>query len=438
MSRRTIRPRTLAIGALVVLLAAAPFVPHGAKERGAIAPTAAETRALLRHASAGPSAVTPAARAEIDRVVAAGLAAPRLSARATPGALVAELVRCAEFDGQGYCLHTGWTESTSDEVVADATAAAAAIAARPRANSTTTGDADLLTTLRESAVLSPTTRAAAELAELTEAARAVAKVWLLRNQVEGVPLPDGFLDRHPEIRIATTSARAGIATASPTASTSASQSAKATTSPTASATASPTASPTTKQASAYPQRDAILDKTKVAEQNRTYYCGPTSMQMIAWGWKGERWSQQLWADKLGTTTSGTAITDMVRVTNSSTGWDNDKHAGPYIVLDIKDYSFYKWMLLQMRHITDYHAPVVLHPILLKQYYPYLDDDASGHYQVGRGYNQNGDKANLISYFEPWNQQRFDPSEPYIARVQWRSAYKSYRANEAHFLHNIGV
>ena len=77
----------------------------------------------------------------------------------------------------------------------------------------------------------------------------------------------------------------------------------------------------------------------------------------------------------------------------------------------------------MRHIHDYRAPVVLHPILLKKYFPYLDDDASGHYQVGRGYNKRGVRAEPIGYFEPWNQQRFDPSEPFISRVQWRSAYK---------------
>ena len=407
----TIRPRTVAICTLVVVLAAAPFVPRGAREPGAVSPSAAQTRALLRHAVAGPSTITAVARAEIDAVVAAGLASPRLSARPTPAALVAALVRCAEFEGQRYCLHTGWTEEAADQVVADATAAADRTASRTAGRATTTGDADLLTTLRATADLAPAARAAADRAELTEAAKAIAKVWLIRNQVEGVPLPDGFLARHPEIQLGTTSAR--VATA-------------------------PAATPTTKQASAYPQLDTVLDKADVAEQTRTYYCGPTSMQMIAWGWKGEKWSQEFWADKLGTTSGGTAITDMVRVTNSSTGWDNEAHAGPYIVLDIKDFTFYKWMLLQMRHITEYHAPVILHPILLKQYYPYLDDNASGHFQVGRGYNQNGDKANLISYFEPWNQQRFDPSEPYIGRVQWRSAYKSYRANEAHFQHNIGV
>ena len=48
-------------------------------------------------------------------------------------------------------------------------------------------------------------------------------------------------------------------------------------------------------------------------------------------------SQAHWADRLGTTTSGTAISDMVRVVNDSTGWDREDHAGTYITLDIGDY-----------------------------------------------------------------------------------------------------
>jgi len=162
------------------------------------------------------------------------------------------------------------------------------------------------------------------------------------------------------------------------------------------------------------------------------------MQMITWGWQNVRKTQGHWARRLGTTTSGTAITDMVRVVNQSTGYDQASRAGTYITLDISDWSFRKWALLNMRHIVDYRAPLVLHPILLKKYYPYLDDDASGHFQVGRGYDKNGAGPLKIGYFEPWNQQRFDPSEPYIGRVQWRDAYRSYRANEAHFQHNIGV
>ena len=44
----------------------------------------------------------------------------------------------------------------------------------------------------------------------------------------------------------------------------------------------------------------------------------------------------------------------------------------------------------------------------------------------------------LGWFEPWDQSRFDPSEPAIGRVQWRNAYRSFRANLAHFQHNIGV
>lgn len=188
----------------------------------------------------------------------------------------------------------------------------------------------------------------------------------------------------------------------------------------------------------YPRRVAILNPKQVASQNRTYWCGPTSMQMIAWGWRDRHQKQRHWARRLHTTSSGSSVYDMVRVVNQSTGWDREDHAGPYIVLDIGRYGFRKWMLLMMRHLADYHAPVVLHPVLLKRFYPYLDDDASGHFQVGRGYTKRGAKPDLLSYFEPWNQQRFDPSEPYISRVQWRNAYKSYRANQAHYAHNVGV
>jgi hypothetical protein len=260
--------------------------------------------------------------------------------------------------------------------------------------------------------MDPAARARADRAELTEAAASVAKVWLLRYQIQGVPLPDGFLERHPEVATAT--------------------------SPSPTPTAVAESTETTKTSADYPQTYAILNTSRVAEQTRSYWCGPTSMQMIEWGWTGTRESQATWASRLDTTTSGTAISDMVSVTNRYTGWDRDDHAGRYITLDISDWTYGQWWLLQMRHYRDYRAPIILHPILLKRWYPYLDDDASGHFQVGRGYDKNGADPNTISYFEPWNQQRFDPSEPYIERVQWRSAYRSYRANQEHFQRNLGV
>ena len=127
------------------------------------------------------------------------------------------------------------------------------------------------------------------------------------------------------------------------------------------------------------------------------------MQMIAWAWQGERRKQGHWAGKLGTTTDGSAISDMVRVVNNSTGFDREDRAGPYIVLDISSWSYKKWLLLNMRHLVDYRAPLVLHPVLLKRYYPYLDDDASGHFQVGRGYDKRGKQADpdrLLRAVEP--------------------------------------
>jgi hypothetical protein len=277
---------------------------------------------------------------------------------------------------------------------------------------TTTGDLSALAALEQAARLSPAARAAAQRAELTQAARSVAKVWLLRHQIQGVPLPPQFFLRHPEIREA---------------------------SPSRSWSPGPQSGRQLKKHwRDYPTRGAVLDPKHVAQQHRTYWCGPTSMQMITWGWSNRRRSQEHWARQLGTTTSGTSITSMVRVVNQHTGWDKPSYAGPYIVLDIRHWTFRQWMLLMARHVVDYRAPVVLHPVLLARFYPYLDHDGSGHFQVGRGYRKRDGRTPLLGYFEPWNQQRFHPDEPFIDRVQWRDGYESYRANQAHFQHDLGV
>ena len=443
MLRRRPRPRTLAIGALVLLLAAAPFVPRGGDD-GAIRPSGDGKVGALGAAAAltaGASRITPAMRAEIDRVVAAGQRASRrvsgpAAGKATPEQLAASLVRCADLEGQRYCLGSGWTESTPAEVQARvARAARTALARRGTSAPINTGDLDPAAALLREARMSPAARAASERTELEDAARSVAKVWLIRHEIEGVPLPAGVLRAHPEARAAARTA--ATRTTGPTASPSRTPTKNPTPSPTKTPTATPTKS-AVKGYRAYPGWSTVMDPNDVAEQTQYWYCGPTSMQMIVWGWRHREQSQDLWARRLHTTREGTAITDMVRVVNRNTGWDRPSRAGRYIVLDIGHYNFRKWRLLIMRHIYDYRAPVVLHPILLKRFYPYLDDDASGHFQVGRGYRKLGAKPDQLGYFEPWNQQRFDPSEPYIARVQWREAYRSYRANEAHFQHNIGV
>ncbi|QIX25341.1 hypothetical protein ncot_01115 [Nocardioides sp. JQ2195] len=408
------RRRSAAIGTFALTLFAPLVVVGGSATAGtAASPDALRTPALPANATAGPSVVTPAMQTEIDRVVKAGQTASARSAmRAGPTSLADSQVRCADFEGQRYCLNTGWTTASQASVRREAAGDLTALAARSRSTETT-GDLTVADAMRQRAALSPRKRAAAERAELTEAAESVGKVWLLRHQVQGEPLPDGFLERHPEITVDSTPVAAR-------------------------STTSDTTTATTKSTKDYPQQDVILNRNRIKEQNRTYWCGVSAMQTIAWNASGTRKSQRYWAARLGTTTSGTAISEMVRVTNAYTGWDKERFAGKYIVLDIGSWSYRQWWKLQMRHITDYHAPVILHPILLRQFYPYLDDDASGHFQVGRGYDKNGSKANKLKYFEPWNQQRFDPSEPFISRTQTRGAYKSYRANQAHSMHNIGV
>lgn len=380
------RTRWIVVGALALLLAATPFVPRGGDDdRGAITPSGQQEYDARPAAAAGLGRVTPAARAEIDRVLAGS---GQRRAAGTP--------TCAVFEGQRYCLGSGWTESTPQEVGERLQQAAAQVSAR-RAPVEQTGDLDAEALLRRT----PTPAQAR--AELTVAARSVAKVWLLRHEIQGVPLPAGFLEDHPEARA--TSARTAARRDAP---------------------------------EDYPAKSVVMDPKQVIAQNRTYWCGPTAMQMIGWGWKGSKIRQGEWARRLGTTTDGTSIWDMVRVVNGSTGYDRPDRAGPYIVLDIGDWSYRQWSTLLMRHVASYRAPVVLHPVLHKRFFPYLDDDASGHFQAGRGYNRRAGKPLKISYFEPWDQSRFDPSEPAISRVQWREAYKSYRANQAHFQHNIGV
>jgi Peptidase_C39 like family len=408
------RARWISLGVLVLLLALLPFAPGGGGDDGAIRTAGdAPRQAPL---AAGYGRVTPAFRRTIDRVVTAARVTGRVSPHAPVRALVDDLVHCATFEGQRYCLGEGWTDRTQNQVRTRTAAIAAREAARP-ALATTTGDLSELDALRQLAAMTPRARAAAQRAELRQAARSVAKVWLIRHQIEGVPLPDRFFLRHPEVRPASSIAGSDGKLAAP-----------------------PVQNARSRRKSwrDYPKKGVVLNRHHVRQQKRTYWCGPTSMQMITWGWSGNRRTQRHWARKLGTTTSGTAITSMVHVVNRYTGWDKASYAGPYITLDISDWSFREWMLLMARHTVDYRAPVILHPVLLTQYYPYLDHDGSGHFQVGRGYRKHGDKTPLLGYFEPWNQQRFHPDEPFIPRVQWRNAYKSYRANQAHFQHNLGV
>ena len=122
-------PVTIAAAALALTLGAVPLLPDGGQDdRGEIAPTAETTRAP---GAVGRGGVTPAMRAEIDRVLAEGAALDRAEGRT---ALAQAAVRCATFEGQRYCLGFGWTNRSEAEL-------AARLEPRPTARTTErTGD----------------------------------------------------------------------------------------------------------------------------------------------------------------------------------------------------------------------------------------------------------------------------------------------------------
>jgi hypothetical protein len=321
------------------------------------------------------AAITPEAQAEIDRVVAAGITLSPRQARGT-ATTAGRTTLARQLTRCATFSGERYCLGVGWTTRAPDEVAASLARTPTRPGRETTGDLDPLVALTRTARLSVADRRAADRDELTRAASAVGKVLRLRRDLDA-------------------------------------------------------------RGTTYPQRSVMLNAKRTRSQNRTYWCGPATLQMIAWG-AGNKKNQGFWSRRLNTTTAGTSITEMVRVVNDFTPYDDKDRAGTYIVLDIGDYGFDKWYRLMMRHIHDYRAPVVLHPVLEKRFYPYLDDDASGHFQVGRGYDQNPGGNPRLSFFEPWDQSRFDPSEPFIERVQWRSAYRSFRANKAHFQHNVGV
>src|SRR6476619_4547748 len=122
------RPRVFLLGAalLVLLLALTPLVPRGERD-GALRPSGRDqTAGWALSSSPGAGRVTGAMRSEIDRVVAAGRTAGRLSGKQPVGRLVSAFERCADLDGQTYCLGVGWTDQTQAQVQARMTVAARA------------------------------------------------------------------------------------------------------------------------------------------------------------------------------------------------------------------------------------------------------------------------------------------------------------------------
>jgi hypothetical protein len=169
-------------------------------------------------------------------------------------------------------------------------------------------------------------------------------------------------------------------------------------------------------------------------QEKGYWCGPATFQSIDWADDKQKDTQASWAKDLGATTSGTAISAMVKQTNLKTNWD--VAAGTYIVQNVGHWNTQKFFTVHQNHLGDGKpAPVIEHTQLLKRYFPYLAFNHSGHYQVGRGYDT---KNGTIAIFEVFNERRFNSRGNVTDGPKNIPASALFNATLANAFKNIGL
>ena len=304
--------------ALALLLAAAPFVPRGGDDDGSLLPSGDETGALAAADTAGAGhgharRCRPRSTGSWPqgRTVGRRLRRRRPRPRSPPTWSAARTSRAS-----ATASAPGWTDDTQ--------ARCRPALPRPRAPSppgVPPRDHRRPRRARPRCAaappLSPAARAAAERAELT------AGRPLGRQGVAAAPRDPGRRRCRPASWTATPRpAHGGRPASAP----------PHRPRPDARTDAQPPRPTPSRRMRGLPAQGTVLDPTQVAEQKRTYWCGPTTMQMIAWGWTGHR-AQPGATGPTGSAPPPTApaITDMVRVVNDDTGWDRADHAGTYIV-----------------------------------------------------------------------------------------------------------
>jgi hypothetical protein len=169
-------------------------------------------------------------------------------------------------------------------------------------------------------------------------------------------------------------------------------------------------------------------------QERGYWCGPATFQSIDWADDKQKNTQATWAKYLGTTSSGTSISAMVRQTNLRTNWDVP--GGTYIVQSVSGWTARKFFTVHQNHLGDgTPAPVIEHVQLLRRYFPYLAFNHSGHYQVGRAYSKT---KGTIGIFEVFNERRFNSRGHVTNGAKNIPASALFNATLANKFKNIGL
>lgn len=185
----------------------------------------------------------------------------------------------------------------------------------------------------------------------------------------------------------------------------------------------------------------VMRDSDARRQVKSNWCGPATMQMIDGGDPKDTNgfdSQASWANDLGTRSSGTSITSMVRQINGKTSWDD--RAGKYAVVSVTGWSADRFWRAITRQIGYYGAPHVQHPKLLKRFHPYLAGDHGGHFQVGRGYTRTSDGRRFLHLLAPYNEPDWNGNYTNNTwgprRIGLVNALDANKANVGH--KNIGI
>jgi hypothetical protein len=205
-------------------------------------------------------------------------------------------------------------------------------------------------------------------------------------------------------------------------------------SPTPTRTAPTQGTPTPVAPVSPPPKSSYIMKGFQTSQEKGYWCGPATFQSIDWADDNQKDTQASWAKDLGTTTSGTGISAMVKQTNLKTNWD--LAAGTYIVQNVGHWNAQKFFTVHQNHLGDGQpAPVIEHTQLLKRYFPYLAFNHSGHYQVGRGYDR---AKGTIAIYEVFNERRFNSRGNITDGPKNIPATALFNATLANSFQNIGL
>jgi hypothetical protein len=349
---------------------------------------------------------------------------------ADSSAQASSVMRCFKLEDENYCLGLGFVDQVPSGAQLQTMMSPPSVSADGEAGveqDISTGDLTPQAFVAERASMPKSARVTAELDEMQTAWAGREKARELRQLVAAQPSTD------------TTTPAPPTPTATPTVTPTTTPTGPARTTPTTPLTPAPTrtaptqGTPTPVAPVKPPPKSSYIMKGFQTSQEKGYWCGPATFQSIDWADDNQKDTQASWAKDLGSTTSGTGISAMVKQTNLKTNWD--KPAGAYIVQNVSGWNAQTFFTVHQKHLGVYKAPVIEHTQLLKRYFPYLAFNHSGHYQVGRGYDR---AKGTIAIYEVFNERRFNSRGNVTDGPKNIPATALFNATLANSFQNIGL